>query len=40
MNREPDWKDRAEAVNYWLLTVVVAGAFIAGLISAEPYLVG
>lgn len=40
MNHEPDWKDRAEAANYWLLTAVVAGAFVAGLISAVPYIAG
>lgn len=40
MNHEPNWKDRAEAANYWLATVVVAGAFVAGLISAVLYAVG
>lgn len=40
MNHEPNWKDRAEAVNYWLLTAVVAGAFVAGLIAAVPYIAG
>lgn len=40
MNHEPDWKERAEAANYWLLTALVAGAFVAGLISAIPYLRG
>jgi hypothetical protein len=40
INHEPNWKDRAEAANYWLLSAVVAGAFVAGLISAIRYLVG
>jgi hypothetical protein len=40
MNHEPNWKDRAEAANYWLLTAVVAGAFVAGLIAAVPYIAG
>lgn len=40
MNDEPDWRDRAEAANYWLLSAVVAGAFAAGLISAVQYLTG
>lgn len=40
MNHEPNWRDRAEAANYWLLTAVVAGAFVAGLISAVPYIAG
>ena len=40
MNHEPDWKDRAEAANYWLLTAVVAGAFVAGLIAAVRVALG
>jgi len=40
MNHEPNWKDRAEAANYWLLSAVVAGAFVVGLISAVAYLAG
>ncbi|MHA4836512.1 hypothetical protein [Sphingopyxis sp. MSC1_008] len=40
MNIDPNWKDRAHAANYWLLTAVVAGAFVAGLIAAIPYLAG
>ena len=40
MNHETNWKDRAEAANYWLLTAIVAGAFVAGLISAISYLAG
>lgn len=31
MNDEPNWKGRAEAANYWLLSAVVAGAFVAEL---------
>lgn len=34
MNQEPNWKERADAADYWLLSAVVAGAFIAGLIAA------
>ena len=34
MNHEPNCKDYAEAANYWLLTAIVAGAFVAGLIAA------
>jgi hypothetical protein len=40
MNHESNWKDRAEAANYWLLSAVVGGAFIAGLVSAISYLTG
>lgn len=34
MSQEPNWKERADAADYWLLSAVVAGDFIAGLIAA------
>ncbi|WP_310310752.1 hypothetical protein [Sphingopyxis sp. BE249] len=40
MNHEPNWKDRGRAVEYWLATAIVAGSFVAGLISAVRYLIG
>jgi hypothetical protein len=30
---EPAWKRKAIALEYWLLTMVVVGAFIAGLVG-------
>ncbi|WP_282949813.1 MULTISPECIES: hypothetical protein [unclassified Sphingopyxis] len=40
MPDEPKWKTRAVAVEYWLAAAVVAGSFVAGLISAVPYIAG
>ena len=34
MTRESKWKSRAIALEYWLLSALVAGSFIAGLVSA------
>lgn len=33
MTRDPKWRSRAFAVEYWMLTVLVAGAFLAGIIG-------
>jgi hypothetical protein len=40
MNDEPSRQDRGEAASYWLLAALVAGSFVAGLISAVRYLAG
>lgn len=40
MAQEPKWKRRALAIEYWLLTALVAGSFIAGLIGAVRSLAG
>jgi len=40
MSREPDWRERGKAVEYWLLTAFVAGSFVAGLIAAVRSLTG
>lgn len=40
MNREPKWKGRALAVEFWIATAFVAGSFVAGLVSAVRYLIG
>ena len=40
MNHEPNWKDRARAVEYWMAAAVVAGSFVAGLVSAVRVLIG
>ena len=40
MSGEPKWKARAVAIEFWLLTAVVAGSFVAGLVSAVRYLIG
>jgi hypothetical protein len=40
MSREPKWKTRAVAIEFWLLTALVAGSFVAGLVSAVWYLTG
>lgn len=38
MNRpesdEPRWKQRAVAIEYWVLTLFVGGAFVVGIIGA------
>lgn len=31
---EPGWKQRAIAIEFWVLTAFVGGAFIVGLIGA------
>lgn len=31
---EPRWKERAVAIEYWVLTAFVGGAFIVGIIGA------
>jgi len=31
---EPRWKQRAIAIEYWLLTAFVGGAFVVGIIGA------
>lgn len=38
MTREPKWKQRAVALEFWLLSVLVAGSFIVGLVAAVRYL--
>ena len=38
MKREPKWKSRALVIEYWLATAVVAGSFVAGIVSAVRYL--
>jgi len=40
MSHEPKWKTGAVAIEFWLLTALVAGAFVAGLVSAVGYLLG
>jgi len=40
MTPEPNWRDRARAVEYWLAAAIVAGSFVAGLVSAVRYLTG
>lgn len=40
MKREPKWKTRVLAIEYWLATAVVAGSFVAGIVSAVRYLLG
>jgi len=40
MNREPKWKTRAVALEFWVLTALVGGSFVAGLVSAVRYLTG
>lgn len=34
MPREPKWKHRAIAIEFWLLTTLVAGSFVAGIVGA------
>lgn len=33
MNNDPEWRDKALAVEYWIATALVAGAFLAGIIG-------
>jgi hypothetical protein len=39
MSREPNLKTRALAIEFWLLTALVAGSFVAGLIGAVRSLI-
>lgn len=36
--KDPKWRDKALAIEYWLLTVLVAGSFVAGIVSAAKTL--
>jgi hypothetical protein len=36
-NRESKWRDRAVAIEFWLATAVVGGAFLAGAWQAVKY---
>ena len=40
MTRESKWKSRAIAIEFWLLSALVGGSFIAGLIGAIRSLAG
>ncbi|WP_269748896.1 hypothetical protein [Sphingomonas horti] len=40
MDREPDWKARAVALEWWTATAIVAGALIYGVVSAAIALLG
>lgn len=40
MTHESKWKSRAIAIEYWLLSALVGGSFIAGLLSAIRTLAG
>ena len=40
MNREPKWKSRALAIEFWFASALVGGAFIAGLVGAIRSLFG
>ncbi|WP_446543321.1 hypothetical protein [Sphingopyxis sp. LARHCG72] len=40
MTAEPKWKRRAVAIEYWLVSALVAGSFVAGLIAAIRSLTG
>ncbi len=40
MTREPKWKNRAIAIEYWLLSALVAGSFLAGIVAATRSLAG
>lgn len=39
MTREPKWKRRAIAIEFWFLTALVAGSFVVGLVSAIRSLI-
>ena len=40
MDREPKWKSRALAIEFWLAAMLVGGSFIAGLVGAIQSLFG
>jgi hypothetical protein len=40
MTREPKWKRRALAIEFWLASALVAGSIIAGLVGAARSLIG
>jgi len=33
MKREPKWKSRAVAIEFWLASALVGGSFLAGLVG-------
>lgn len=38
MIKDPKWRDKAFAIEFWFATALVAGAFVAGLISGVRQL--
>lgn len=40
MSRKPDWRERVEALEIWIVTALLAGAFVAGAIEAVRYWMG
>ena len=38
MIREPKWKARAVAIEFWIASIVVGGSFVAGIVSGVRYL--
>lgn len=40
MDREPKWKSRALAIEFWFAAMFVGGSFIAGLVGAIRSLFG
>lgn len=38
MIKDPKWRDKALAIEFWVATVVVGGAFVAGLYAAAKQL--
>lgn len=36
--KDPKWRDQALAIEYWAATALVAGSFVAGVVSAVRYL--
>jgi hypothetical protein len=38
MIKDPKWRDRAFAIEYWMLTALVGGSFVVGIVSTVRYL--
>ena len=36
--KDPKWRDKALAIEFWFATILVAGTFVAGLISGVRHL--
>jgi len=36
--KDPKWRDKALAIEFWIATLVVGGAFVAGLYAAAKQL--
>ncbi|WP_283214417.1 hypothetical protein [Sphingopyxis sp. 2PD] len=38
MIKDPKWRDKALAIEFWIATLVVGGAFVAGIVGGAQSL--